>query len=58
MNQKGKDSIMQTVFPGERKLKRRLMRQIWKEMMMDLLKKIFGRNSETKTTDPSNDQET
>jgi len=30
---------MQTVYPGERKLKKRLMRQMWKEMFINLIKK-------------------
>jgi hypothetical protein len=49
---------MQTVYPGERKLKRKLMRQIWKEMFINLIKKIMGRKPEEKTKEPPNDQET
>jgi len=43
---------MQTVYPGERKLKRRLMRQMWKEMFINLIKKIMGRSSEPKADEP------
>jgi len=43
---------MQTVFPGEEKLKRRLMRQMWKDMLTKLIKKIFGRSDEQKAKDP------
>jgi len=44
---------MQTVFPGERKLKRRLMRQMWKEMLANLIKKILGRTEKDKAKKPS-----
>ena len=43
---------MQTVYPGERKLKKRLMRQMWKEMFINLIKKILGRSSEQKSEEP------
>ena len=43
---------MQTVFPGERKLKRRLMRQMWKDMFINLIKKILGRCSEQESDKP------
>ena len=43
---------MQTVYPGERKLKRRLMRQMWKEMFINLIKKILGRSTEQKNEEP------
>ena len=39
---------MQTVFPGERKLKRRLMWQMWKEMFINLIKKKLGRTAPNK----------
>ena len=47
---------MQTVFPGERKLKRRLMRQMCKEMLANLIKKILGRTDEQKAKRPSDDE--
>lgn len=34
---------MQTVFPGERKLKRRIMRKIYKEMIINFINKILGK---------------
>jgi hypothetical protein len=34
--------MMQTVFPGERRLKRRIMRRIYKEMIINWIKKILG----------------
>ncbi len=49
---------MQTVYPGERKLIKRLMRQMWKEMFISFIKKIMGRKPEEKTKEPPNDQET
>jgi len=33
---------MHTVFPGEEKLKKRLMRQMWKEMIINWIRKILG----------------
>jgi len=47
---------MQTVFPGEEKLKRRIMRQMWKEMFANLIKKILGRADEEKPEKPSDNE--
>lgn len=44
---------MHTVFPGENKLKRRLMRQMWKDMFINLINKILGRTDEQKAKRPS-----
>lgn len=49
---------MQTVYPGERKLIKRLMRQMWKEMFISFIKKIMGRKPEEKTKEPPNDPDT
>ena len=43
---------MQTVFPGEEKLKRRLIRQMWKEKIVNVIKKILGLRTEQKTEEP------
>ena len=45
---------MQTVFPGERKLKKRLMRQMWKEIFVNLIKRIL-RGKSGKETDKTSD---
>jgi hypothetical protein len=54
-NKTGKIRIMQTVFPGERRLKRRILRRIYKEMILNWLKKILGKkpddNSEKEPDD-------
>ena len=34
---------MQTVFPGEGRLKRRILRRIYKEMIINWVKKILGK---------------
>jgi|COG998Drversion2_1049125.scaffolds.fasta_scaffold4346652_1 hypothetical protein len=36
------------VYPGEEKLKRRLMWKLWGKMFLDLLRKIFGKQEEQK----------
>ena len=49
---------MQTVYPGERKLIKRLMRQMWKEMFIKFAKKILGRSADQKAKKPpDNDKE-
>ena len=47
---------MQTVYPGERKLINRLIRQMWKEMIVNFIKKIFGKKSEKDTNKASGDR--
>ena len=34
---------MQTVFPGERRLKKQILRRIYKEMIINWIKKILGK---------------
>jgi hypothetical protein len=34
---------MQTVFPGERRLKKRILRRIYKEMIINWIRKILGK---------------
>jgi hypothetical protein len=34
---------MQTIFPGERRLKRRILRRIYKERIFNWVKKILGK---------------
>ena len=34
---------MQTVFPGEGRLKRRVLRRIYKEMIINWIRKILGK---------------
>jgi len=36
---------LDTVFPGEKKLKRRLLLQLWKDMIISLVHKIFRSKS-------------
>jgi len=36
------------VYPGEERLKRRLMREIWKKKFLDLLRRIFGKQEDRK----------
>jgi hypothetical protein len=35
--------MMQTVFPGERRLKKRILRRIYKEMIINWIRKILGK---------------
>ena len=49
---------MQTVYPGEEKLKRRLMRQMLKDIFIEFIKTILRRSPEQKTKDhPDSDLE-
>jgi hypothetical protein len=43
---------MHTVFPGDKELRRRLMRQMWQEMFINLIKRILGRSSVQKNEEP------
>ena len=55
-NRKRENNTMQTVYPGERKLINRLIRQMWKEMIVNFIKKIFGKKSEKDTNKASDDR--
>lgn len=42
-NKTEKIRMMQTVFPGERRLKKRILRRIYKEMIINWIRKILGK---------------
>ena len=46
---------MRTVYPGERRLKRRIMRRIYKEMIINWIKKILGKEPEKKSREEPDD---
>jgi hypothetical protein len=41
---------MQTVFPGERRLKRRIMKKLLKEMIINWINKILGKKPDKNNT--------
>ena len=47
--------MMQTVFPGERRLKKQILRRIYKEMIISLIKKILGKGPEKNRPKERND---
>jgi len=44
-----KNNVIVMVFPGERKLKKRVQRQILKDMLIKLFKKLFRIGSDDKS---------
>jgi hypothetical protein len=47
---------MQTVFPGERRLKRRILLRIYKEKIINLIKKILGKkHSKIRENEPDDE---
>jgi hypothetical protein len=45
------------VFPGERRLKRQIIRRIWKEKLFNLLRKIFGKEGLQNDQNPQDSSE-
>ena len=46
---------MQTVFPGERRLKKRILRRIYKEMIINWIRKILGKKPDNNNGKEPND---
>ena len=45
------------VYPGEERLKRRILRRIWKEKLLNLLRRIFGKEGLQNDQKPRNSSE-